>query len=167
MALIILCCWFLAVGALSLVRREGTYIWCAWENLAASAARDEARPDLNTSAQTTRPDASPSSPSAAQTTQPDSTEAAQPVTVYAFEDLVAYHLWFALDGDGARRFRVVVLKGLPGLIEDRAYFLPRRFDGVTTARADSINGERFWVAFRDAAWDESHEPLKAILSRGC
>ena len=150
--LIILCCWFLAVGALSLARREGTYIWCAWGSLAASAATDEARSDLN---------------AAAQTTQSDSTaSAAQTVTVYAFEDLVAYHLWFALDGDGARRFRVVVLKGLPGLIEDPAYFLPRRFDGVGVARADSINDGRFWAAFRDAAWDESHEPLKTILARG-
>jgi len=153
--LIILCCWFLAVGALSLVRREGTYVWCTWESLAASAARDEARPDLDTAAETKRPDAAQASSSAA-----------QPVTVYAFEDLVAYHLWFALDGDGARRFNVVVLKGLPGLIEDPAYFLPRRFDGVGVARADSISGERFWAAFRDAAWDESHEPLKTILARG-
>ena len=93
--------------------------------------------------------------------------AAQPVTVYAFEDLVAYHLWFALDGDGARRFHVVVLKGLPGVAEDPAYFLPRRFDDVAVASgADSFGGERFWAAFRDAAWDESHEPLKTILSRG-
>ena len=55
---------------------------------------------------------------------------------------------------------------MPGLIEDPAYFLPRRFDGVSTAHADSINGERFWAAFRDATWDESHEPLKTILARG-
>src|SRR5919202_816966 len=41
-ALTLLCCWFFAVGALALTRAEGEYIWCAWENLARSALRDEA-----------------------------------------------------------------------------------------------------------------------------
>ncbi|MBC7929593.1 MAG: glycosyltransferase family 39 protein, partial [Rubrivivax sp.] len=36
-ALALICCWFLLAGALTLVRREGAYIWCAWEGLAASA----------------------------------------------------------------------------------------------------------------------------------
>ncbi|PYS52749.1 MAG: hypothetical protein DMF68_00945, partial [Acidobacteria bacterium] len=42
------------------------------------------------------------------------------VRVYAFEDLVAYHLWFALEKSGTARFKVVVMKGLPGLHEDSA-----------------------------------------------
>src|SRR5947209_20355595 len=65
-----------------------------------------------------------------------------------------------------KRARVVVLKGVPGTTEDPAYFLPRRFDGVTRAGADSINEGRFWAAFRDAAWDESRPPLKTMLDRG-
>ena len=129
-ALLALCCWLAFVGALGLVRREPTYIWCAWEGLAASAARDEAG-------------------------------AAE---VYAFEDLVAYHLWFALEREG--RFRVVSVEGAPGVAEDPAYFLPRDFGGVAVARPEVIRGDRFWAAFRDTNWDESRQPLKLITERG-
>jgi hypothetical protein len=129
-ALILFCCWVALVGVLVLVRREPLYVWCAWEGLAASAAKDEA----------------------------------SPTDVYAFEDLVAYHLWFALGREG--RFRVVSIEGAPGVAEDPAYFLPRDFDGVGVANADALRGERFWAAFRDANWDESRQPLKLILERG-
>lgn len=84
--------------------------------------------------------------------------------VYAFEDLVAYHLWFALERDG--RFRVVSVEGAPGIAEDPAYFLPRNFQGVAVANPEALKGERFWAAFRDTAWDESRQPLKLILERG-
>ncbi len=137
-ALMLLACWLLSVGALTLLRREGAYVWCAWGDLAASAARDEAN--------------------AAE---------AGPVNVYAFEDLVAYHLWFALsDEAGARRFRVVSLKGAPGVSEDPAYFLPRDFRDVRAAPADALEGARFWAAFRDTTWDDSRPPLNFITSRG-
>lgn len=129
-ALLLLCGWLTLVGALGLVRREPAYVWCAWEGLAASAARDE-------------------------------TGAGD---VYAFEDLVAYHLWFALEREG--RFRVVSIEGAPGVAEDPAYFLPRGFDGVALATTDALRGERFWAAFRDTNWDETHPPLKLILERG-
>lgn len=129
-ALLLLCGWLALVGALNLVRREPAYVWCAWEGLAASAAKDEA----------------------------GGTE------VFAFEDLVAYHLWFALEREG--RFRVVSIEGAPGVAEDPAYFLPRGFDGVAVAHTDALRGERFWAAFRDVNWDESHPPLKLILERG-
>jgi hypothetical protein len=136
--LLLLSCWLLSVGALTLVRREGAYIWCAWGDLAARASRDGAN------------DAE-----------------GEPVNVYAFEDLVAYHLWFALEGDArARRYRIVSLKGVPGVTEDPAYFLPRDFDGVTVAHADALEGRRFWAAFRDTTWDESRPPLNFITSRG-
>ncbi|HYH87442.1 MAG TPA: glycosyltransferase family 39 protein [Pyrinomonadaceae bacterium] len=144
-ALVLICCWFFLAGALTLARREGLYVWCAWEGLAASAARDEA---ASANGVAIASDA--------------------PTGVYAFEDLVAYHLWFALDhGGGERRFKVVVLKGVPGVREDPAYFLPRRFDGVGVASGtDSIGGARFWAAFRAARWDESRPPLKLLLERG-
>jgi hypothetical protein len=137
-ALLLLSCWLLSVGALTLVRREGAYIWCAWGDLAARAARDEANDAEGT-----------------------------PVNVYAFEDLVAYHLWFALEGsEGSRIYHVSSLKGVPGVTEDPAYFLPRDFDAVTVAHADALEGPRFWAAFRDTTWDESRPPLNYITSRG-
>jgi hypothetical protein len=142
-AIILLCCWFILAGALMFLRRDENYIWCTWESLAASAARDEAQLSSN------------------------DPEAARPVNVFAFEDLVAYHLWFALDGGGEHDFKVVVVKGLPNVAEDPAYFLPRRFDGVAKAAgADSLGGERFFAAFRASEWDESRPPLKIILERG-
>ncbi|MBV8857406.1 MAG: glycosyltransferase family 39 protein [Acidobacteria bacterium] len=137
-ALVLLCCWLLLAGALVLIRREPMHVWCAWEGLAASAARDEARDSVGGAASST--------------------------DVYAFEDLVAYHLWFALEREG--RFRVVSLKGTPGVSEDPAYFLPRDFDGVAVADSGALDGERFWAAFRDTSWDESRQPLKFILERG-
>lgn len=145
-ALILLGCWFLMAGALTLVRREGAYIWCAWEGLAASAVKEDAL-------------------SVAVEKNKDAGVA--PINVYAFEDLIAYHLWFSLEhGGGKRRFKVVALKGVPGVAEDPAYFLPRRFDGVGVASADSVGGEHFWAALRAARWDESRPPLKILLERG-
>ena len=125
-ALVLVCCWFFAVGALALTRNEGEYVWCAWENLARSALRDEAEAvETQTAA------------------RGETSATRKPVNLYAFEDLVAYHLWFALDSAHETGMRVVVLKGMPGTAEDPAYFLPRRFDGVASARAESIGGERF------------------------
>jgi hypothetical protein len=146
-ALILLCCWLAATAALALFRRDAAPVWCAWDGLASSAARDELRGQLPGGAV--------------------EGYASERTSVYAFEDLVAYHLWFALErGETAGRFRVVSIKGAPGLAEDPAYFLPRAFDGVATATPDALGGERFWLAFRDANWDESRQPLKLVLERG-
>ena len=134
MLLALLCCWFFFAGVLTLVRREGTHIWCAWETLAPSLTRAET----------------------GQIRSPD---------VYAFEDLVAYHLWFALNAEPGR-FSVSVVKNVPGLREDPAYFLPRGFREVAVKDASALEGERFWVAFRDTTWDEGREPLKLLKERG-
>lgn len=132
-ALIVLSCWLVLAGASSVLRREGSYVWCAWEGLAATLVRE-------------------------------GRERARPVEVFAFEDLVAYHLWFALrDGDAAR---VAVVRGLPGVAQDPAYFLPRRFGGVAVVDAGSLAGERLWVAFRDASLDETRPPLSTLRERG-
>jgi len=140
-ALMLLCCWFALVAVLTLARRPPVYVWCAWESLAASAAAEEARTV--------------------------GAGAARPPDLYAFEDLVAYHLWFALErGETPARFRVVSVKGAPGVAEDTAYFLPRDFDGVAVEHVDALRGERFWAAFRDTSWDESRQPLKLIAERG-
>lgn len=143
-AMMMLGCWFAAAGALSLASRGGDYVWCKWEALAVSAAADESKAS--------------GAPQA---------RGARPVNLYAFEDLVAYHLWFALEaGKGGDAMRVVSVKGLPGVAEDPAYFLPRRFEGVGVARPEALGGERFWAAFRAASWDESQQPLRLILERG-
>jgi hypothetical protein len=134
-AVLLVCCWLLAAGALALARGEGTPVWCAWDGLVSSAARDEAGGGA--------------------------------ADVYAFEELVAYHLWFALErGETAGRFRVASVKGVPGVAEDPAYFLPRGFGGVALTNDAALRGPRFWVAFRDAAWDESRQPLKLLRERG-
>ncbi len=149
-ALTLLCCWLAATAALTLVRRDAAPIWCAWEGLATSAARDETR------------DAA-----AVGDAPTGSGGASRAADVYAFEDLVAYHLWFALErGETVGRFRIVSIKGAPGVPEDPAYFLPRGFDAIAVASPDALRGERFWLAFRDTNWDESHQPLKLILDRG-
>jgi uncharacterized membrane protein len=132
-ALVVLGCWLFAAGALWAALGETRQVWCAWGELAESAFRDEAR----------------------------ARETA--ANVYAFEDLVAYHLWFASGEEGAR---VAVVKGVEGLAEDPAYFLPRRFGGVAVTNADALSGESFWVAFRDAAWDETRPPLSTLKARG-
>lgn len=132
---VLLGCWLFVAALGLIVRREGTYIWCAWGELAATMAEAETGADGR-------------------------------VKVYAFEDLVAYHLWFALDTTGEKRFDVEVVKHVPGIAEDPAYFLPRRFDGVAVRDASALAGERLWVAFRDASWDEARPPLKLLKERG-
>ena len=148
-ALVLLGCWLAAAGALTLIRRDAPHVWCAWDGLASSAARDELRDGPAAGVGAVEGGASGAT------------------AVYAFEDLVAYHLWFALErGETAGRFRVVSIEGAPGVAEDPAYFLPRAFDGVATAGADALGGERFWLAFRDTHWDESRPPLKLLAERG-
>jgi hypothetical protein len=157
-ALLLLCCWLAVTAALALARRDAPHVWCAWDGLASSAARDELRDTRASGAGAPARDGGAFAGGGGSSGATD---------VYAFEDLVAYHLWFALErGEAAGRFRVVSIKGAPGVAEDPAYFLPRAFDGVATAAPDALRGERFWLAFRDTHWDESRQPLKLLNERG-
>lgn len=88
------------------------------------------------------------------------------IKIYAFEDLTAYHLWFALDTLREQRFRIVTIKDIPGLIEDPAYFLPRRFDEVSRGDPAAVQEERFWLAYRDASFNPDRQPLKTFLAMG-
>jgi Dolichyl-phosphate-mannose-protein mannosyltransferase len=88
------------------------------------------------------------------------------VKVYAFEDLVAYHLWFALDESVRERYKVAVIKGVPGLREDTAYFLPRAFDDIAVRDSSALTEEHIWMAFRDTNFDETRPPLKTAMERG-
>ncbi|MEJ7846504.1 MAG: hypothetical protein WKF92_00215 [Pyrinomonadaceae bacterium] len=89
---------------------------------------------------------------------------AEPVKIYVFEDLVAYHFWFALRD--AEKFEVNVVKGIEGLNEDTAYFLPRGFDTVKVRNENEIDGERFWTAFRGNGLDRNRPPARNFFERG-
>ncbi|MEP6636400.1 MAG: hypothetical protein ABJB97_06710, partial [Acidobacteriota bacterium] len=127
--------WFLLTGTVLILKPPTVFSWCAWDNLALQALKSDAYDT-------------------------------QVVQVYAFEDLVAYHLWFSLDtvrsaGNG-REFKVTVIKGVSGLIEDPAYFLPRRFNDVEVRTNAEFAGDEVWVAFRDREWNEKRPPLSII-----
>jgi mannosyltransferase len=89
----------------------------------------------------------------------------KPSKIYVFEDLVAYDMWFALR-DAGKNFEIVKVNGIEELPEDTAYFLPRGFDKVQTTQEDGITGDRFYIAYRDAAFNEKHPPLKNLIDKG-
>ena len=134
---LLLGCWLLLALAGWAARRPAPLVWCSWETLSAQLARAE-------------------------------DGRGRVVTVYAAEELAAYHLWHALGAKGGgTKFRVVVLKNVPGLVEDRAFFLPRGFDEVTSSDADAaLGGDDFWVVFRAPAADNDHPLLRALAARG-
>jgi uncharacterized membrane protein len=108
--------------------------WCNWEKAAETIARTD-------------------------TAEPNAI-----TPVYAFEDLSAYHLWFALRRD--QRFRVFKVEGIKGIAEDKAYFLPRGFNGVEKIEMQSIPKQPSFIVFRDSELDKKRRPLKAFSDRG-
>jgi hypothetical protein len=93
---------------------------------------------------------------------PDYSE--HPRTIYAFEQLVGYHIWFA--GRSFPNFQVNVVKDLPGTKEDAAYFLPRGFDKVKVLDPQTaFSGSELWVAFRDADPDHDKPGISAFSNR--
>jgi uncharacterized membrane protein len=89
--------------------------------------------------------------------------AGEPTKIYVFEDLVAYHFWFALRRDSDWQFQIVKINDVEDLTEDKAYFLPRGFDAVQ--RANQFEGERFFVAFRSKDWNEFAPPLQNLKAQ--
>lgn len=89
----------------------------------------------------------------------------QKTKIYVFEDVTAYDMWFALR-DAEQNFEIVKVNGIEGLQEDTAYFLPRGFEKVRTTDENGITGERFYVAFRDAQFNEKHPPLRNLINKG-
>jgi len=87
-------------------------------------------------------------------------------SLYAFEDLVAYHLWFALKHDHRGDYEVSVIKSFPGTTEDTAYFLPRDFDEIAVRGPVIPNGSEIWIAFRAPHVDEQQPPLKQFVTAG-
>lgn len=86
--------------------------------------------------------------------------------VYTFEDLVAYHVWFAPARTLTASFNVKVVRGLPGVPDNPAFFLPRRFSEVETVPASGIAGQHIWVAFRARRWDENRPPMSHVKTLG-
>jgi uncharacterized membrane protein len=125
-------------GAFHFSRRAPILIWCGWENLAREVLRND--PVLTN----------------------DSNEK---LTIYAFEDLVAYHLWFATR-NSSERVQIVNVEDFPGVAEDKAYFLPRAFGGVKSIDPNAIAGERFWIAYRDGSWNPTHAVVQDLTARG-
>jgi hypothetical protein len=68
------------------------------------------------------------------------------LTIYTFEQLSAYHLWFALRNHDTPSVRV--FKGIDVRTADASYFLPRGFDDVKTVRIEEIDEAEFWLVFR-------------------
>jgi hypothetical protein len=89
------------------------------------------------------------------------------VEVYSYEDLVAYHLWFTLSTATNTRFKVTVVKGVPGIFDDPAYFLPRNFSDIAVQAGPSLSGDHIWIAFRAKQWDEKSAPLNYLQGAGC
>ncbi|PYT00959.1 MAG: hypothetical protein DMF63_04650 [Acidobacteria bacterium] len=88
----------------------------------------------------------------------------EPLNVYSFENLVAYHLWFALrDSD---QFKVSVVKGVDVRTDDESYFLPRGFDKVRTVPLEDIKDEKLWVAFRTSVDGEDAPIISSFEKLG-
>jgi hypothetical protein len=69
--------------------------------------------------------------------------------LYVFEDLVAYHFWFELRNNP--NYKIDKVDSFPGVVEDKAYFIPRGFDQITVSQVGtSFTEESFWIAFRDS-----------------
>jgi hypothetical protein len=61
---------------------------------------------------------------------------------------------------------VHVVKDVPGLQEDPAYFLPRRFYEIETQDGGTFRGDSVWLAFRDTQWNTTRPPLTMIAAQG-
>ncbi len=88
-----------------------------------------------------------------------------PTKIFVFEDVAAYNFWFALR-DREKQFQIIKVNGIAELIEDTAYFLPRGFDTVQTTEESGLQGERFFIAFRDTEWSETKPPLRNLIVKG-
>lgn len=88
----------------------------------------------------------------------------QPQKVYVFEDLVAYHFWFAEKNNP--NVQIIKAENLEGILEDKSYFLPRGFDAVQRVNFSEINDDEFYIAFRDKNFEAQKSPLKNLIEKG-
>lgn len=86
------------------------------------------------------------------------------VTLYTFENLVAYHVWFALRN--STNSRVKVIRGFEDALTLETYFLPRGFDDVKTVDLNEVNDDSFWLLFRTGRIDEERPLIDALKVKG-
>ena len=86
--------------------------------------------------------------------------------IYVFEDVVAYELWYTTERTAPGKFHITLIEDDPDIKEDKAYFLPRGFDGVQKANEESISGEKFWLAVRGIGDDAGHSLWKRLKAKG-
>ncbi len=70
----------------------------------------------------------------------------QPLKLYASENLVAYHVWYATRN--MSNVEVSVVRGGESFVEDQTYFLPRQFDGIRRTPVEEINDANIVIFFR-------------------
>jgi uncharacterized membrane protein len=87
-------------------------------------------------------------------------------TIYVFEDVVAYELWFTVTRDYPGRFHIALVEDDPDIKEDKAYFLPRGFNEVEKVSEESITGEKFWIAVRGIGNDPAHPLWQRLKAKG-
>ncbi len=85
-------------------------------------------------------------------------------TIYALENLTAYHLWFATRSN--RQITVGVLKGMDVRTADESYFLPRGFNSVAAVNFDNIPEREFWLAFRTFWNGEEFRTIETFTKLG-
>jgi len=89
----------------------------------------------------------------------------QQANIYTFEDQVAYNIWFA-ERNQKPSHNVFKVNGIDGLEEDKAYFLPRGFNGVATITFDEIADEKLWIAHRSKTLNPNEPPLRNFTVKG-
>ena len=85
--------------------------------------------------------------------------------IFVFEDLVGYHLWFAVHANSTHS-QITKLVGIDEMIEDTAYFLPRGFGEISTKNAGDVTDQAFWLMFRAKTLDDTQPPISNFVSRG-
>jgi 4-amino-4-deoxy-L-arabinose transferase-like glycosyltransferase len=84
--------------------------------------------------------------------------------IYTFENLAAYHIWFALRN--TPNTRVSVIGGYEDSLTLEMYFLPRGFEDVRTIDLAELDDESFWMLFRTRTVDEQTPVIDALKSKG-
>lgn len=85
--------------------------------------------------------------------------------IFATEDLIAYHIWFA-GRMNPNETTLWKLTGIDRIVEDRAYFLPRGQEVAGIKNLADLNYPRFWLAYRAKTFSESEPPIRNLRGAG-